>query len=192
MSTRIAVVHHSGFGHTAAMARAVAEGAAEVEGAVVESFDVGEAPYPFEDLAQADAIIFGCPTYMGSASAPFKAFMDASSKPAYLPLAWKDKVAAGFTNSGAHSGDKLATLTQLAVFAAQHRMIWVGLDVAPGDATADGSPEDLNRIGSWLGAMGQSDYDSSPEEGPSASDRKTAAALGRRVAEVAARWVSGT
>lgn len=189
--TRVAVVHHSGFGHTAKLAEAVVRGAAAVEGVTAEGFDVGGGEHPFAQLADADAIVFGCPTYMGSASAAFKAFMDASSRAAYLPRAWQDKVAAGFTNSGAHSGDKLATLVQLAVFAAQHGMVWVGLDVVPGNAIRAGSPEDLNRVGSWLGAMGQSNYDASPEQGPSASDRRTAEALGRRVALAAARWRAG-
>ena len=35
---------------------------------------------PWDQLAAADAIIFGAPTYMGSASAQFKQFADASSK----------------------------------------------------------------------------------------------------------------
>lgn len=185
--TRVAVVHHSGFGHTARLAEAVVRGAASVS-VDTDSFDVGEGPYPFEELAHADAIVFGCPTYMGSASAPFKAFMDASSRAAYLPRAWRDKIAAGFTNSGAHSGDKLSTLVQLALFAAQHGMVWVGLDERPGNATAGGSPDDLNRVGSWLGAMAQSNYDASPDQMPGRSDLATAESLGRRVAEAAVRW----
>ncbi len=44
---------------------------------------------------------------------------------------WRDKLAAAFTHSAAPSGDKLGTLTQLAVFAAQHGMIWVGLGLPP-------------------------------------------------------------
>ena len=40
---------------------------------------------------------------------------------------WKDKIAAGFANSGSRSGDKLATLIQLALFAARHRMHWINL-----------------------------------------------------------------
>ena len=36
---------------------------------------------PWDGLAADDAIIFGAPTYMGSASAVFKQFQDASSKP---------------------------------------------------------------------------------------------------------------
>ncbi len=50
---------------------------------------------------------------------------------------WSDKLAAGFTNSKTMSGDKLNTLFDLAAFAAQHGMIWVGLDLYPGWHTAD-------------------------------------------------------
>ena len=59
----------------------------------------------WETLAAADAIVFGSPTYMGNVSWQFKSFADASSKPWY-GQAWKDKLAAGFTNSASINGDK--------------------------------------------------------------------------------------
>src|SRR5262245_25837338 len=122
--TRVAVVFHSDRGHTRVLAEAVVRGAASVTG--VEATLVAVEAVAWNDLADADAIVFGCPTYMGSASAAFKAFMDASSARAWATQAWRDKIAAGFTSSSARSGDKLNTLVQLAVFAAQHGMIWVG------------------------------------------------------------------
>ena len=63
----------------------------------------------WDDLAAADAIIFGAPTYMGGASGDFKKFADASSKP-WSAQAWKDKIAGGFTNSALLNGDKYNTL----------------------------------------------------------------------------------
>ncbi|VAW24991.1 Multimeric flavodoxin WrbA, partial [hydrothermal vent metagenome] len=99
-----------------------------------------------------------------------------------------DKLAAGFTNSAAQSGDKLATLQQMAVLGAQHSMIWVGLGLLPGNHTSTGSVDDLNRIGSSLGAMAQSNADEGPDKGPIASDLKTAKHLGKRVAEIAVRF----
>ena len=142
----------------------------------------------FEFLAaEADAIVFGCPTYMGSVSAGFKQFMEKTSH-IWLEQGWKDKIAAGFTNSGSQSGDKLNTLTSLAVFGAQHCMVWVGLDVPAGNNSTKGSVEDLNRLGSFLGAMAQSNSDQGPEDAPPPSDRKTAEALGTRVAKAAALW----
>ena len=186
----IAVVFHSGYGHTARQAEAVARGAGSVAGVEARLLGVDEAQREWEWLAAADAIVFGAPTYMGSLSAPFKAFMDASSK-AWFTLAWRDKLAAGFTNSGSHSGDKLNSLIQLAVFAAQHSMVWVGLGLMPGNNSSKGSPEDLNRAGFFLGAGAQSNVDQGPGHGPSASDLRTAEHLGRRVAEAALRWKRG-
>src|SRR5439155_5387070 len=106
-------------------------------------------------LAAADAIVFGCPTYMGSASAQFKQFMDATAA-VWALQGWRDKLAAGFTHSAAPSGDKLGTLVQLAVFAAQHGMNWVGLGLPPTYATSEKPDEEMNRLGSHLGAMAQS------------------------------------
>jgi multimeric flavodoxin WrbA len=188
--TSIAVVFHSGYGHTLKQAEAVARGVTSLPGVRATLVPVDEAEARWSEIDGADAVVFGAPTYMGSASAPFKAFMDASSK-RWMMQDWKDKLAAGFTNSASQSGDKLATLQQLAVFAAQHGMIWVPLGLMPGNNSSKGSPDDLNRLGSFIGAMAQSNSDEGPEKGPSASDLHTAEHLGRRIAEAAARWRAG-
>jgi NAD(P)H dehydrogenase (quinone) len=183
---QISVVYHSGYGHTAEQAKAVAHGAGSDAGVEVKLISVAEGEVPWDDLAKSDAIILGSPTYMGSVSAPFKKFMDDSSK-IWFEQKWKNKIAAGFTNSASQSGDKLNTLQTLAIFAAQHSMIWVGLDLMPGNNNSKGSTADLNRLGSFLGAMAQSNADEGPK-GPLASDLKTAEHLGQRVAEITARF----
>lgn len=188
--TKISIVYHSGYGHTAKQAEAVALGAASVAGAHTQLVPVEKIDQHWSDLEAADAIIFGSPTYMGSVSAPFKSFMDASSK-VWFQQKWKDKIAAGFTNSAGHSGDKLNTLIQLVVFAAQHSMHWVNLGLMPGNSSSTGSPEDLNRLSGYLGAMAQSNSDVAPEIAPAGSDLRTAAHLGQRVAEVAQRLALG-
>src|SRR5260370_8762765 len=127
---RIVIVYHSGYGHTAAQAAAVARGARSAPGTAVQLVKVEEVDRHWPDLAAADAIVFGSPTYMGSASAPFKTFMDASSK-AWMSQEGKDKLAAGFTNSASQSRDNLSTLQQLAVFPAQHSMVSVALRLLP-------------------------------------------------------------
>lgn len=185
-AARVAVVYHSGFGHTKVLAEAVAQGARTVAGTRVSLIPVEELPTRGAELDAADAIVFGAPTYMGSVSAPFKAFMDGTSK-VWAAQGWKDKVAAGFTNSASQSGDKLNTLVQLAIFAMQHGMVWIGLDLLPGNNSSTGSVADLNRLGSFVGAMAQSDADAPPSEAPIESDRETAAHLGRRIARLAAR-----
>lgn len=176
------IIYDSGYGHTEKQAAAVAEGVRRVPGAEAQLVAVAGGDVPWERLAASDAIIFGSPTYNGTVSARLKQFMEDSTRPAWLPQAWRNKIAAGFTNSGAQHGDKLHALITMALFAAQHGMIWVGVDLFPG-RTAD----EPNRIGGWLGAMAQSD-DVSPELSPIASDLHTAAHLGQRVAEVARQF----
>lgn len=75
----------------------------------------------------------------------------------------------------------------MALFAAQHGTIWVGLDLMPGNSSSAGALTDLNRFGSWLGAMAQSNVDRPADLTPLESDLRTAAYLGKRVAEIAAR-----
>jgi multimeric flavodoxin WrbA len=184
--TSVAVVYHSGYGHTAEVAKAVAHGANLVEGIRAKLIWVEDIEKHWQDLDEAEAIIFGAPTYMGSASAPFKAFMDASSK-VWFKQGWKDKIAAGFTHSGSQGGDKYNTITQLFTLAMQHGMIWAGLGLMPGNNSSKGSLNDLNRLGSFTGAMTQSNVDQGAEAIP-ASDLKTAEHLGRRVAQVALQF----
>lgn len=192
--TTIAVVYHSGYGHTAVVAEYVAKGVETVAGATARLYKADDLAAseqgPWDELANADAIVFGAPTYMGSASAVMKQFMDASSKVWYT-RGWKDKIAAGFTNSASWSGDKLSTLTQLAVFAGQHGMVWVGTGMMPGYNSTTTTPEAINRLGSFLGLMTQANADEGADKAPPQQDRKTAELFGARIAEAAARWKKG-
>jgi NAD(P)H dehydrogenase (quinone) len=163
---KVAVVFHSGYGHTLRMAQAVAEGAGA-------------------ELVAADAIIMGSPTYMGSVSWQFKKFADASSKP-WFSQTWKDKVFAGFTNSATMNGDKLSTLHYLFTLAMQQSGIWVGTGLMPSNTKA-AQRNDINYVGSFAGAMAQSPSDSSPAEMPQ-GDLDTAKLFGQRVAEVTAKF----
>lgn len=172
---RIAVAFHSGYGHTARQAAAVADGAREVPGTAAELLSVDQLDDAlWSSLDAADAIVFGAPTYMGSPSATFKVFAEGTSGVMQDNLRWQDKIAAGFTNSSGMSGDKLNTLVDLAMLAAQHGMIWVGLARPAGWAATTGSAEDLNRLGSWLGAMAQSDADVGADIAPPPTDLRTA------------------
>jgi NAD(P)H dehydrogenase (quinone) len=184
----ISIVYDSGYGHTAKQALAVAEGVGRVTGVEARLIAVGDGPISWDVLEASDAIIFGSPTYNGLLSARFKQFFEDANKPVWRDLKWRNKVAAGFTNSGAQSGDKLNTLVSMALFAAQHGMIWVGLDLKPGNSSSTASANELNRLGSWLGAMAQSNMDEGPDVAPPVSDLRTAAYLGQRVAEVALQF----
>lgn len=184
----ISIVYDSGYGHTARVAEAVAEGAREVEGAAVRLIAMADGSMDWETLEKSDAIIFGSPTYNGMISARLKQFFEDSTKAAWTELRWRNKLAAGFTNSGAQHGDKLNSLVSMALFAAQHGMIWVGLDLMPGNSSSTGSVNDLNRHGSWLGVMTQSNNDQGADLTPIRSDLDTASYLGRRVALTAGRF----
>ncbi|MCP2163662.1 flavodoxin family protein [Goodfellowiella coeruleoviolacea] len=189
-SVRIAIAHDPGGGHTARFAEAVHLGAtntAGTESVLVPVAELGSAEWALLDSA--DAIVFGSPTYMGSASASFHAFAQASAS-RWLRQRWRDKLAAGFTNSGSKAGDKSSTLGYFATLAAQHGMVWVNLGLLPGWNRSRGSENDLNRLGFHNGAAAQSDVDSSPDAVHPA-DLRTAEHLGRRVAEYAAVVAAG-
>jgi NAD(P)H dehydrogenase (quinone) len=188
---RVAVVYHSGYGHTAKQAEAVARGAAASQQTTCVLIKVEEVDNHWAELEAADAIIFGCPTYMGSASGQFKMFMDATSKRVLGMNLWRDKIAAGFTNAASRSGDKLITLQQLSIFAAQHGMHWVNLGLRAGHNTSTTTEDALNRHGYFLGAAAQSDADLSADDGATSADLKTSEHLGARVAKVARQLAAG-
>jgi len=132
-------------------------------------------------------MIFGAPTYMGSASAVFKTFMEATST-RWMEQKWADKLAAGFTNSGSMNGDKQNTLIEFFTFSMQHGMAWVGLGQMPGNNHSGGSESDTNRLGASIGCMSQANVDQSGDVAPPEADRETARLFGARVARAALRW----
>ena len=185
----IGIIYFSGYGHTARQAQAVADGARGVEGARVTVFEVGRdgllADGAWETLATQDAFIYGSPTYMGGPAWQFKRFADDSSKP-FRTQAWKDKIAAGFTNSASVNGDKFSTLAYFVTLSLQHGQIWIGAGLMPASTKANG-PDDVNWTGGFTGAMAISPADASPEEAPRGGDLETARLLGARVAAYAVR-----
>ncbi len=194
---KIAIVYHSGWGHTKAIADAILRGVQSVRNASGTLVNVEELPAPDKDkgytgrwkeLDAADAIIFGAPTYMGDVSAKFKEFMEHSSH-IWFRQGWKDKLAGGFVNSGGLSGDKLNSMLTLVVFSGQHSMNWISQGVMP-TALRPEQPAGMNRLGSWLGTMSQSDNGPTDVTPPEA-DRKTAELYGQRIALAAIRWNCG-
>ena len=162
---RVAVVFHSGYGHTQRMAQAVADGA---QAQLVPIDADGNLPESgWDTLAAADAIIMGSPTYMGSVS-------------------WKDKIFGGFTNSANVNGDKHSTLHYFMTLAMQHGGIWVGTGLNYHNTKASQRGE-VNYLASSAGPMAQTPGDASPFE-MNAGDLETARLFGKRVAEVAAKF----
>jgi multimeric flavodoxin WrbA len=186
---KIAIVYFSGYGHTAKLAGAIEAGAGSVSGAetgVIRIGADGELPEgSWENLAEADAIIYGSPTYMGGPAWQFKKFADASSK-AWFTMAWKDKLAAGFTNSASVNGDKFSTITYLFTLSQQHGQIWIGTGLMPSNKKAS-THDDVNWTAGFAGAMAISPADASPDEAPRKGDLETARLLGVRVAEYAVK-----
>ena len=192
--TKIAIVYHSGYGHTAKVAEHVLKGAAAggADVTLVKADDLQEADAgPWDVLAAADGIIFGAPTYMGSVSAVMAKFLEASSK-VWFSDGWTDKIAAGFTNSGSLSGDKSEALQRLATLAGQHGMIWVNFGAKPGYNMSNSDFATVqNRAGYFLGLGTQSLNDLPADQTPDAADLKTAEVFGRRIADATERWVRG-
>lgn len=185
----IAIVSHSGFGHTRRIAEQIAEAArASAHAPDVKLFHLEDSEPDWDALDNAECIVMGCPTYMGMPSAGFKAFAEASSG-RWMKRAWLNKLAAGFTNSGSLHGDKQNTLVALLTLAAQHGMIWITQAelATPRDGEHGGKPDDPNRMGASIGLMAQSD-NRSPDEAPSPGDLETARRFGQRIAEITAHW----
>lgn len=190
--TAITILYHSGYGHTARQAMAVRDGAAEAEGVTVTTITIDQegaiTDTDWQALETSDAVIFGTPTYMGGPSWQFKKLADASSRP-WSRQRWKDKIAAGFTNSGTINGDKFSTISYLFTLAMQHGMIWVGTGMKA-SGTKSAQRGDINYLGGFAGAIAQSPTDSSAEEAPHEGDLETARLFGRRVADITKRMRS--
>jgi multimeric flavodoxin WrbA len=184
--TDIAIIVHSGYGHTRRQAEFVQTGVTKTGATahfltIDEHGDLPEAGW--EALAKADGIIFGSPTYMGGPSWQFKKFADASSKP-WFGQAWKDKFAGGFTNSASLNGDKQNTLLYFVTLAMQHGMAWVGLGMLPASTKA-ADRNDPNRLGGSIGAISQSPADAGVDE-MFLGDLQTAETYGERFANFVA------
>ncbi|CAI3799997.1 flavodoxin family protein [Rheinheimera sp. MM224] len=181
---KIVIVYHSVTGTTAQLAKAIAAGcrsvtAVDLQLLRIEGEDITQGRYKnsavLEAIDQADAVIFGSPTFMGSVSAQFKAFADATAGDHWGEQLWSDKVAAGFTVGTGYCGDTLHSLHYLQILAAQHGMLWAGLDLAgAGDVKAP------NRLGAQAGVIVRA-VDGAIEE----PDLQTAFYLGQRVVRVA-------
>ncbi|MFD4791662.1 NAD(P)H:quinone oxidoreductase, partial [Streptomyces sp. NPDC058459] len=169
MSTpvKLAVIYYSSTGTIAALATAIAE-AAQKAGAEVRLLKAGElAPQSAidsnpawaanaaatadvavatpDDVAWADAVIFGSPTRFGNIAAQLKQFIDT------LGGLWAqgqlaDKVYSGFTSSATNHGGQESTL--LALYNSVHH--FGGILVTPGytDAAkfADGNPYGTSHV----------------------------------------------
>ncbi|MBO7748567.1 NAD(P)H-dependent oxidoreductase [Paenibacillus sp. MWE-103] len=121
---KIYIVYDSEAGHTEQLARSIAKGAERVPGAQVFINHVNKADV--KDLADMDAIIWGCPGHFGSISSGLKEWID---KLGYL---WAngtlvDKLGAVFCTTATIHGGIEATLLNLITPMLHQGMMIVGL-----------------------------------------------------------------
>ncbi|NYT01905.1 MAG: NAD(P)H:quinone oxidoreductase [Methanosarcinales archaeon] len=142
------VVYYSLYGHVHKMAEAVAQGAREVQGARVEMRRVPETLLPVvlekmgaaeaqwalarmpvctvDELADADAIIFGTPVYFGKMASQMSQFIDMTS-PLWFDRSLVGKLGSAFCSSGSQHGGMEAVLLSFHTVMLNHGMIVVGL-----------------------------------------------------------------
>lgn len=199
---RILVVYYSSYGHVETMARAVAEGAASVEGVEVAVKRVAElvpeqvargagmkleqeAPLAEPgELGDYDAIIVGSPTRFGNMAAQMRNFWDQTG-PLWMKNALRGKVGAAFTSTASQHGGQEMTITSIHTTLLHHGMIIAGLPYSwAGNAQMDeisgGTPYGASTI---AGADGSRQ--------PSGNELEGARYQGRYVAELAAQLERG-
>ena len=180
--SRVAIVYFSQTDVTHQLAEEVQKGVVE-SGATglthrISGDEIINGRFVNQDLLQlisdCDGIIFGTPTYMGNVSAQLKSFLDATGE-LWSEQRWANKLAAGFTSGSAPNGDQGMTLQYLTLFAAQHGMLWMGLDSAHGFVNRG-----INRLGCQSGVVAVAENGKAHE-----TDLASARYLGSRVAQFA-------
>ena len=190
--TKVAIVYYSGFkGVTEKIAEAVAQGARQVPETQVITIHTDAVDNHWQDLGEADAIIFGTPTYIGGPAAKFKEFIEKLAGDIWLQRLWLNKISGGFTVSAGRSGDKQSCLQQLATYAAQMGMLWVPVRITGGNYSSQGSEDDLNRMAGYLGVMAQANIDQDLSDVPPSSDLQTAEMHGHHIASGARQYRLG-
>jgi NAD(P)H dehydrogenase (quinone) len=201
---RIFIVYYSMYGHVHRLAEAVAEGAKEIEGAEVQMRRVPEtlsteilvkmgaleaqksfAHVPIctvDELASADAIIFGTPTRFGNMCGQMRQFLDATGQ-LWAKGKLVGKVGSVFTSSATQHGGQESTILSFHITLLHHGMIVVGLPYTfQGQMRIDeitgGSPYGVSTIAGGQG-----------ERMPSENELAGARFQGKHVAMVASKLV---
>jgi NAD(P)H dehydrogenase (quinone) len=148
---KVLIVFYSMYGHIYRMAQAVAEGVREVPGAeavlrrvpetlpddVLEKMGAVEAQKAFADvpvctvdeLAQADAVIFGTPTRFGNMCGQMRQFLDATGQ-LWFEGALVGKVGSVFASSATQHGGQESTILSFHITLLHHGFVVVGLPYA--------------------------------------------------------------
>ena len=151
MRTQVQVVFYSMYGHIYKMAEAIAEGAREVANVEVQLYRVPElvpadileksgakraqaafANVPIispDQLADADAIIFGTGTRFGNMTSQMRNFLDQTGG-LWMSGALVGKVGSVFTSTASQHGGQETTITSFHTTLLHHGMIIVGVPYA--------------------------------------------------------------
>ena len=199
---RILIVYYSMYGHVHRLAEAVAAGAKEIEGAEVEMRRVPEtlsteilvkmgaleaqksfAHVPIctvDELASADAIIFGTPTRFGNMCGQMRQFLDATGQ-LWAKGKLVGKVGSVFTSSATQHGGQESTILSFHITLLHHGMIVVGLPYTfqgqmQIDEITGGSPYGVSTIAGGQG-----------ERMPSENELTGARFQGKHVAMIASK-----
>ena len=197
---KVLIVYYSTYGHVHKMAEAVAEGVGKVSGAepvmrrvpetlpseVLEKMGAVDAQKAManvpictvEELASADAIIFGTPTRFGNMCGQMRQFLDATG-PLWAKGALVGKVGSVFTSSATQHGGQESTILSFHITLLHHGFVLVGLPYAfQGQMRIDeitgGSPYGASTIAGGSG-----------ERMPSENELDAARFQGKHVAQIA-------
>jgi NAD(P)H dehydrogenase (quinone) len=199
---KVLIVYYSTYGHIHRMAEAIAEGVHQVDGAeallrrvpetlpadIIEKMGAVEAQKAqeqvpvctVEELAQADAVIFGTPTRFGNMCGQMRQFLDATGQ-LWAQGALVGKVGSVFTSSATQHGGQESTLLSFHVSLLHHGFVIVGLPYSfqgqmGVDEVTGGSPYGATTIAGGSG-----------ERMPSENELEGARFQGRHVAQIAAK-----
>ncbi len=202
MSVKIQIVFYSMYGHVHQLAEAIAAGAGEVPGVEVGLFQVPElvseealertgakaaraafAHIPVarpEQLAEADAILFGTPTRFGNMCAQMRNFLDQTGG-LWAKGALIGKVGSVFASTGTQHGGQETTITSFHTTLLHHGMVIVGVPYSEARLTTMAEVTG----GTPYGATTLAAADGSRR--PSENELEIARFQGRHVAGIAAR-----
>jgi NAD(P)H dehydrogenase (quinone) len=202
MSIKVQVIFYSMYGHVYRMAEAVAEGARQVPGAEVSLYQVPElipdevlekygakaaraafAKIPVakvDQLAEAQAIIFGTPTRFGNMAAQMRNFLDQTG-PLWMKGALIGKIGSVFASTGTQHGGQETTITSFHTTLLHHGMVIVGV---PYSESGLSHMSDITG-GTPYGATTLAGADGSRQ--PSENELKIARYQGKHVTEIASK-----
>ena len=202
---KVLIVYYSTYGHVQKMAEAIAEGVGQVDEAEAVLRRVPETLPPkviekmgavdtqkaqdhipictVDELAEADAVIFGTPTRFGNMCGQMRQFLDATGQ-LWANGALVGKVGSVFTSSATQHGGQESTILSFHISLLHHGFVIVGLPYAfqgqmRTDEITGGSPYGASTIAGGSG-----------ERMPSENELDGARFQGQHVAEIASKLTS--